>query len=74
VVGESFPAFSGTAFSIVLTIALCGGITSPWLAGKVAQASSLRHGLFIPVVNCGLIIILQLAIMRVSKIAQRTKG
>jgi len=73
VVGERFPAFSGTAFSIVLTIALCGGMTSPWLAGKVAQASSLRQGLSIPVVNCGMIIILQLVIMRVSKIRQRAK-
>jgi FHS family glucose/mannose:H+ symporter-like MFS transporter len=73
VVGDSFPAFSGTAFSIVLTIALCGGMISPWLAGKVAQASSLRQGLFIPVVNCGMIIILQLVIMRVSKIRQRAE-
>jgi fucose permease len=67
VVGETFPAFSGTAFSVVFVIALCGGMTAPWLAGKIAQASSLRQGLFIPVLNCSMIIILQMIIMRVLK-------
>jgi len=37
VVGESFPAFSGTAFSVVIALGLCGGMISPWLAGTIAQ-------------------------------------
>jgi len=64
VVGEAFPAFSGTAFGVVFVIGLAGGMTAPWLAGKVAMASSLRHGFFIPVFNCAMIVILQLAIIR----------
>jgi FHS family glucose/mannose:H+ symporter-like MFS transporter len=64
VIGESFPAFTGTAFSIALAIALSGGMTSPWLAGKIAQAHGLRQGLFIPVVNCALVIILQVNIIK----------
>jgi fucose permease len=45
-------------------IALAGGMTAPWLAGKVANASGLRSGLIIPVVGCVMIILLQLAIMK----------
>jgi FHS family glucose/mannose:H+ symporter-like MFS transporter len=67
VVGEAFPSFTGTAFSVIFVIALGGGMTSPWLTGKLAQAYGIRQGLFVPVVNCSMIIILQLVIMRVLK-------
>ncbi len=64
VVGESFPRFSGTAFSFVFVIALTGGMTSPWLTGKIAHAHTLQQGLFIPVFNCSMIVLLQIAIAR----------
>ena len=67
VVGESFPRFSGSAFSFVFVIALLGGMTSPWLAGKIAYESSLQQGLFIPVFNCSMIVILQIGVIRVLK-------
>jgi FHS family glucose/mannose:H+ symporter-like MFS transporter len=67
VVGESFPRFSGTAFSFVFVIALMGGMTSPWLTGKIAHATSLRQGLFIPVFNCSMIVILQIAVIRILR-------
>ncbi len=67
VVGGVFPSFSGTAFSVIFVIALTGGMVSPWLTGKIAQAYSIRQGLFIPVFNCSMIIILQIVIMRVLR-------
>lgn len=67
VVGGVFPAFSGTVFSFIFVIALAGGMISPWLTGKIAQAYSIRQGLFIPVFNCSMIIILQIVIMKVMK-------
>jgi FHS family glucose/mannose:H+ symporter-like MFS transporter len=67
VVGESFPRFSGTAFSFVFVIALMGGMTAPWLTGKIAHADTLRQGLFIPVFNCSMIVILQIAVSRFVK-------
>ena len=67
VVGGVFPAFSGTAFSFIFVIALAGGMIFPWLTGKIAQAYSIRQGLFIPVFNCSMIIILQIVIMKVMK-------
>jgi FHS family glucose/mannose:H+ symporter-like MFS transporter len=66
-VGEVFPSFTGIAFSVIFVIALTGGMTSPWLTGKIAQAYSIRQGFFIPVVNCSMIVILQLVIMRMLK-------
>jgi fucose permease len=72
IVGEAFPAFSGTAFGVVFVIGLAGGMIAPWVVGKVAMASSLRHGFFIPVVCCAMIIILQLVIMRLLRRRQTT--
>jgi len=67
IAGEHFAALSGTAFSLIFTVALSGGMLCPWLAGKIGQASGLRQGLFIPVVNCLMIIILMTVLARVLK-------
>ncbi len=58
IVGASFAAFSGTAFSVVIAMGLVGGLLAPWLAGRIAEASSLRRGFIIPVVDCAMIVIL----------------
>jgi FHS family glucose/mannose:H+ symporter-like MFS transporter len=67
VVGGLFPSYSGTAFSVVFAVALVGGMISPWLTGKIAHAYGIRNGLLIPVLNCSMIIILQLIIMRMLR-------
>jgi fucose permease len=72
IIGGAFPALSGTAFSVIFVIGLAGGMTAPWLTGKVAMASSLRHGFFIPVFSCAMIVILQLVIMRLLKTRKST--
>jgi len=64
VVGEAFPAFTGTAFSVAFVVALSGGMTAPWLTGRIAAASSLRQGMLVPVAACAAIVVLQLVIMR----------
>jgi fucose permease len=74
VVGGSFPKLSGTAFSVVFVVALSGGMISPWLAGKIAQASSLKEGLFITVFNCAAVIILQLSLIKVLKKKRRGRS
>jgi FHS family glucose/mannose:H+ symporter-like MFS transporter len=67
VVGEAFPRFSGTAFSVVFVVATLGGMTSPWLVGKIAHAYSLKQGMFIPIVNCSMIILIQILIIRLQR-------
>lgn len=63
-VGGRFAELTGTAFSIVIAVGLVGGMLGPWLAGRIAEASSLRHGLIIPVVDCAMIIILTTLVRR----------
>ena len=67
IVGGKFAAITGTAFSIVIAVGLVGGMLAPWLAGKIAEASSLRQGLIIPVINCAMIVILSLFVAREMK-------
>lgn len=62
IAGDHFAALSGTAFSVIFTVALCGGMLCPWLAGRIAKVSGLRRGLLIPVFNCAMIILLLLVL------------
>lgn len=57
--GESFAQFSGTAFSVIFVVALCGGMTMPWLAGTIAQSRSLESGIGVTLFNCAMIFALQ---------------
>jgi len=72
IVGARFPAFTGTAFSVVIALGLVGGMIAPWLAGRIAEASSLRRGFIIPVVNCAMIIVLTLLVgLKTAKPSQK---
>ncbi|MHB8055533.1 MAG: MFS transporter, partial [Candidatus Aminicenantales bacterium] len=73
-VGARFTSLSGTAFSLIFTIALCGGMLSPWLAGLIAESSTLRRGMLVPVVNGAMIVILQLVLNRVSIVSSVPAG
>jgi fucose permease len=71
IVGAHFAAFTGTAFSVVIAVGLVGGMLAPWLAGRIAETSSLRQGLIIPVVDCAMIVVLTVFVGRATR--QRTK-
>ncbi|HZS05477.1 MAG TPA: MFS transporter [Blastocatellia bacterium] len=62
--GEAFAQFSGTAFSVIFVVALSGGMTAPWLAGKIAQTRSIETGLGLVIFNCAMIFLLQLIVAR----------
>jgi FHS family glucose/mannose:H+ symporter-like MFS transporter len=71
IAGEAFSDLTGTAFSVIFMIALAGGMTAPWLTGRVAEASGLRSGLLIPVLSCVMIILIQLMIIRTQRRGNR---
>jgi fucose permease len=73
VIGEAFPAFTGTAFSVAFVVALTGGMTAPWLTGRIAAESGLRQGMLVPVVACAAIVILQLVIVRALRRSGQTR-
>lgn len=57
--GSRYASHAGTVFGILIGIALTGGMTMPWLAGKIAADSSIRRALFLVVVNALAIFVLQ---------------
>ena len=67
VIGEAFPQFTGTAFSVVFAIALAGGMTAPWATGQVAHTHGLATGMLVPVVSCSMIVVIQLVIISVTR-------
>jgi len=69
VVGEQFPALSGTAFSLAIATGLVGGMISPWLVGLISQHSTLQIGLLVPVFSLFLIMVLQ--VILTEKISSR---
>lgn len=44
-VGDRYAHLSGTAFSMVLTIGLTGGMILPWFVGVLAEATTIRTAL-----------------------------
>jgi FHS family glucose/mannose:H+ symporter-like MFS transporter len=67
VIGEAFPRFSGTAFSVLFVIALAGGMTAPWMTGILAQSHGMARAMLVPVVNCTMIVAIQLIIIVTSR-------
>lgn len=49
--GSSYASHSGTVFGILIGLALGGGMTLPWLVGKLAEIGGMRAGLFVVVLN-----------------------
>ncbi len=71
VAGDLFPEFTGTAFSVIFAVALVGGMLSPWLAGRVAEADGVRTAMLIPVGNAVMVLLLHAAL---SATARRRKA
>ena len=46
-VGERYAELSGTAFSLVIAMALCGGMLLPWLAGVLGASYGMRGSFII---------------------------
>lgn len=62
--GARFREHSGTVFGILFTIALCGGMTIPWVAGHLAEAAGLRWVFVLASANFGVIAVLSLVARR----------
>jgi FHS family glucose/mannose:H+ symporter-like MFS transporter len=62
--GTAFASHSGTAFSVIFVLALSGGMTAPWLVGRIAQNHGIGAGFWVTAVSCGAIVLLQAVIRR----------
>jgi FHS family glucose/mannose:H+ symporter-like MFS transporter len=49
--GARYPSHSGTVFSILISVALSGGMTLPWVAGQLAGSHGVSAGLLLAIVS-----------------------
>jgi fucose permease len=68
--GTVFPEYSGTAFSVILVMALSGGMSAPWLVGRIAQTHGVGAGFWITASSCAAIAVLQVIIRLRSRQTQ----
>ncbi|HKI44397.1 MAG TPA: MFS transporter [Balneolales bacterium] len=72
-VGDLYSQLSGTAFSIVLVMALTGGMILPWLAGVLGDAYGLRTSfLIIPLSLLVMMVILTMVLQRFRATKSKT--
>ncbi|MGH7529350.1 MAG: MFS transporter [Gemmatimonadales bacterium] len=69
-VGERYPALSGTAFSLVLVLALCGGMTMPYVTGALADVHGLRASLLVVPVGIAMVVALFGLVQRWARAAE----
>jgi fucose permease len=65
--GARYASHSGTVFGILIGVALVGGMTLPWLAGRLSQSRGVAAALVIAIVDALCIWALQLAASRILR-------
>ncbi|MGC8794975.1 MAG: MFS transporter [Bryobacteraceae bacterium] len=62
--GACFPERAGTVYGLLFSMALAGGMTLPWLVGRLGESFGLRAALMIPILDAAAVFLLQGAIVR----------
>jgi fucose permease len=65
--GSRYASHSGTVFGILIGVALVGGMTLPWFAGRVSETRSVTAGLCVAIVDALCIWGLQMAAGRIMR-------
>ena len=71
--GAVFASYSGTAFGALFVMALCGGMSAPWLVGRIAQEHGIGAGFWITAFGCASIAALRIVIKRLTVEAKSTQ-
>jgi len=48
IAGDAYQKMAGTVFGLLFAIALVGGMTFPWVMGRVADAVNVRAAMMVP--------------------------
>jgi len=67
IAGARHPSHSGTVFSLLIGLALTGGMTVPWLAGRIAQSHGLSAALLLAIIDAIAIFFLQFVAQRILR-------
>jgi fucose permease len=68
IAGSAYASHAGTVFGIMIGIALAGGMTLPWLTGKLSGHYGIERGLIIVIVDALAVFTLQLGAGRVMRL------
>lgn len=66
--GAAYASYAGTVFGILIGIGLSGGMTLPWLTGKLSEHYGIGRGLIIVIVNALAVFALQMGAGRVMRV------
>lgn len=66
IAGTAYASHAGTVFGIMIGIALAGGMTLPWLTGRLSEHYGIERGLIIVIANALAVFALQLGAGRVA--------
>ena len=66
IAGAAYVSHAGTVFGVMIGIALAGGMTLPWLTGKLSAHYGIERGLIIVIVDALAVFSLQLGAGRVA--------
>jgi FHS family glucose/mannose:H+ symporter-like MFS transporter len=56
--GDRYQRFAGTVFGILFSIALIGGMTSPWAVGHLAELLGIRLSMLVPLLGAVMVTVL----------------
>jgi FHS family glucose/mannose:H+ symporter-like MFS transporter len=65
--GARYPSHSGTVFGILIGISLTGGMSLPWLAGRISQSDGVGAGLSIAIAGAAAVFALQVLAGRIMR-------
>ena len=65
--GTRYSSHSGTVFGILIGVGLTGGMSLPWLVGRVSQSQGVAAGLSIPIACAAAIFAMQLLAGRIMR-------
>jgi fucose permease len=65
--GARYASHSGTVFGLLIGFSLTGGMSLPWLTGRVSANHGVAAGLSIPIVGAAAIFAFQLLAGRMMK-------
>jgi fucose permease len=74
IAGSAYASHAGTVFGILIGIALSGGMTLPWLTGKLSEHYGIGRGLIIVIVNALAVFVLQMGAGRVMMRRESAKS
>jgi fucose permease len=72
IAGDAYQKMAGTVFGLLFAIALVGGMTFPWLVGRLADALNVRAGMMVPLFGALVICLMTLMIRRGRRKGERT--